>query len=310
MEREEISTKVTKAFAAFISNTSSFALPLVVIDETLQVLSPLWSPEDSGHTFQQALNQLDTVISTKTPLYLILRYKSSFVATTFVPYAANAELKMLLLDNRQILVEALEIGEITDARSWEERSGKGQSWNGDHDEHADMYKREDATTGGVHDLGHKKNKCRLCDRRMKNNIDDAAVNALRSLAEGGDCVQSVNISTEILQLNVRANNLPSADVASRLPTDKPSFTFYRHSSSDCIYFVFCSPDSAHVKERMKHTMAIPGLINIIAKDNGVNVHQKLEIHVPEEMDFEPKDERIGKFRSMYLRNRFAGTESQ
>lgn len=61
---------------------------------------------------------------------------------------------------------------------------------------------------------------------------------------------------------------------------------------------------------MKHTMAIPGLINVIAKDNGVSVDQKLEIHDPEELEFAMQDERIGKFRSMYLRNEFAGTESQ
>lgn len=61
---------------------------------------------------------------------------------------------------------------------------------------------------------------------------------------------------------------------------------------------------------MKHTMAIPGLVNIIARDNGVNVDQKIEIHDPEDLVFEEKDERIGKFRSMYLRNESVGTESR
>lgn len=60
---------------------------------------------------------------------------------------------------------------------------------------------------------------------------------------------------------------------------------------------------------MKHTMAIPGLVNIIMKDNGVHVDQKIEIHDPEDLDFAEQDERIGKFRSMYLRNNFLGTES-
>jgi twinfilin-like protein len=60
---------------------------------------------------------------------------------------------------------------------------------------------------------------------------------------------------------------------------------------------------------MKHTMAIPGLINIIAKDNGVDVDQKVEIHDPEDLEFEEKDKRIGQFRSMYLRNGVKGTES-
>lgn len=60
-----------------------------------------------------------------------------------------------------------------------------------------------------------------------------------------------------------------------------------------------------------HTMAIPGLVNVIAKNNGVNVDQKIEIHDPEDLAFEVGDARIGKFRSMYLRNKIVhGTESR
>jgi twinfilin-like protein len=166
----------------------------------LRALSFIPYPGDSQHTFQLALNQLDSVLSPKTALYLILRHEESLVAITFAPYPADATIKTLLLDNRQILVKALgeehfsssiickEIGEITDARSWDERSGNGQSW-GDDGVHVDACEREDVTGNGVHDLGHKKNQCRLCDRRMKNNIEDAALDALKRLAEGGDCVQ-------------------------------------------------------------------------------------------------------------------------
>jgi twinfilin-like protein len=60
---------------------------------------------------------------------------------------------------------------------------------------------------------------------------------------------------------------------------------------------------------MKHTMAIPGLINVHAQDQKVHVDQKIEIHDLDDLVFEAKDERIGKFRSVYLRNRFQGTES-
>lgn len=60
---------------------------------------------------------------------------------------------------------------------------------------------------------------------------------------------------------------------------------------------------------MKHTMAIPGLVNVHAEDNGVHVDQKIEIHDPVELMFETRDNRIGKFRSLYLRNASEGTES-
>lgn len=61
---------------------------------------------------------------------------------------------------------------------------------------------------------------------------------------------------------------------------------------------------------MKHTMAIPGLVNIHAEDCGVHVDQKIEIHEPEDLVFNESDEKVGKFRSMYLRGDWQGTESQ
>jgi twinfilin-like protein len=60
---------------------------------------------------------------------------------------------------------------------------------------------------------------------------------------------------------------------------------------------------------MTHTLAIPGLINVHAADQDVHVDQKLEIHDPDDLVFEGRDERVGTFRSVYLRNRFEGTES-
>jgi len=59
---------------------------------------------------------------------------------------------------------------------------------------------------------------------------------------------------------------------------------------------------------MKHTMAIPGLL-VHAEDAGILVDQKIEIHEPDELDFgAEKDERLVRFRSMYRREGFSGTE--
>nr|GFD52387.1 hypothetical protein [Tanacetum cinerariifolium] len=71
-----------------------------------------------------------------------------------------------------------------------------------------------------------------------------------------------------------------------------------------------SPDSATVQQRMKHTMAIPGLVNGHAEECGVHVDQRIEIHEPEDLVFEECDKKIGKFRSVYLRGEWRGTESQ
>lgn len=338
----DVPPNVHKAFAGFQSDTRLFALPLTCSDTTLQALPPVAYPEGIDSMTQATLNQLESVFSPRTSLYLILRRGDSLVVVTFVPYLANADRKKEVLQNRHTLVQALgpehfstsivckEIGEITDARSWDERDGKGQLPSHEHDGDTSECTKcyvDDRAKLGVKDLGYKKNKCRLCDRRMKNKIEDGALEALKSLSRGGDCIQivscaelpattrltclqSVNIQTEVLQLNFRAGNVDAAQVAARLPTDRPSFTFYRHPANSLLYFIFCSPDSATVQERMKHTMAIPGLVNIIAKDNGVNVDQKIEIHDPEDLEFAEGDDRIGKFRSMYLRNQSVGTESR
>lgn len=64
---------------------------------------------------------------------------------------------------------------------------------------------------------------------------------------------------------------------------------------------------------MTHTMALAGLVNIIARERGANVDQKIEINDPEDLDFdemEKEDDRIGVYRSMYLLNESVGTESR
>lgn len=117
------------------------------------------------------------------------------------------------------------------------------------------------------------------------------------------------METEHLVLSSALTDVTPEDVATIFPMSHPSFTFYRHKVSSILYFIFHSPDSASIQERMKHTMAIPGLINVHAEDAGVHVEQKIEIHDPSELVFEEADERVGKFRSVYLWNKYQGTES-
>jgi twinfilin-like protein len=74
-----------------------------------------------------------------------------------------------------------------------------------------------------------------------------------------------------------------------------------------MYFIFHSPDTATVQQRMKHTMAIPGLL-VHAEDVGVHVDRKTEIHEPADLVFEQEDDRAGRFRSMFNRKGFEGTE--
>ncbi|KAF1847314.1 uncharacterized protein K460DRAFT_426028 [Cucurbitaria berberidis CBS 394.84] len=268
-----------------------------------------------------ALNELDNVLNPRVPLYLLLRRNESLVVITYVPYLAKEDQRALFLAHRHELVGQLgekhfstslickEIGEITDARSWDERDGPGGGTVNEASEQADERGAQSTLEGGVKDMGYMKNKCRLCDRRMKNEISPDALQALETLDQSGATVQ-ISLTTETLTLTFAHKNIPPTALPPLLPTTKPSFTFYRHPTTRLLDFIFHSPDSATVRERMTHTMAIPGLINVHAVDQGMHVDQKIEIHEPGELVFKAEDqERVGKFRSVYLRReRFEGTE--
>lgn len=330
-----ISPAVQDAFISFISDGMLLALPLSLENNTIRAQTPI-RLKDVKASFQNYLNLLDGVLEPKTPLYVLLRRHNAVSAITFVPYRAREDHREQYLYYRKELVNLLgdhhfektfickEVGEITDARSWDER---------DQPQNGEQQAGQPYTCGLSHeenkvlkDAGYKKNICRLCDRRMKNKITDEALEALQTLQTPQKCVQIVHAprlcilvsSTNnsqslnadlVLALDLRTSSLSPELVMSHLPTTRPTFTFYHHPNT-LIYFIFHSPDSATVQQRMKHTMAIPGLVNVHAQDCGVHVAQKIEIHEPSELVFEERDERLGKFRSMYLRGEWQGTESQ
>ncbi|KAF2112518.1 hypothetical protein BDV96DRAFT_601926 [Lophiotrema nucula] len=321
MAQVDVTPAVSTAFNDFVKDDNAFTLPLSISSDILEAGNKISYPNGLTSDFKVALNLLQTHLDPKTPLYLIIRRDGKLVAITYVPHRADTELKALFLSNRQALVRSLgedhfslslickEPAEIYDYRSWEERGSKEAVCN----DCADVSCKQ---VGGVKDLGYQRNKCRLCDQRMKNKITDEARAALRHLDTGGACVQmSLDIPTLTLQLNFTSPNLPADQLASKLPKDHPTYNFYRHPTTSLIYFIYLSPDTAPVKSRMSSIMAIPGLVNIIAEsEEGVTVDRKIEIHDPEDLDLdgvvkEGRDGRIGKFRSMYLRNGFEGTES-
>jgi twinfilin-like protein len=192
-----LSPAVREAFASFLANSSLLALPLVLTEKILQPLRPVYS-KDSSASFQTSLNELLTILKPRTPLYLILRRNDSLVAITFAPYLAKDTHRAFFLDNRHSLVQQLgaehfsqslickEIGEITDARSWTERDSNTSS-------DTNACKDPACTSCTVQDIGYKRNKCRLCDRRMQNPIAPDALSALSTLSNPGALVQIVRL---------------------------------------------------------------------------------------------------------------------
>lgn len=151
------------------------------------------APDASIDSIQSALNLLRPILDTRSAAYLILRlpqYKR-LIAATFVPYLAPKDDRDYFLAHRYDLVRELgaqhfevelvckEVGEILDARSWEERDETRMS--GDEIGKEQAEESEAKEPEGVVDLGYVKTKCRLCDRRMQNGIEDTALSALREL---------------------------------------------------------------------------------------------------------------------------------
>jgi twinfilin-like protein len=201
---------VHEAFASFVADASALALPLTLANGTLQP-SPTVRPTESSTSFQAMLNDLNAVIDPRTPLYLLLRRNVRLFAITFVPYLAKESDRTALLKHRQDLVQLLgdkhfshslvckEIGEITDARSWTERDGNESpvKLTPIHVGGTNSCDDESCKTCAMKDVGYKRNRCRLCDRRMKNKIAPDALEALQLLKNPGAIVQIVSKSDHL-----------------------------------------------------------------------------------------------------------------
>lgn len=199
-----LSPGVQDAFTSFNDDKSYLALPFTIAGGEIHS-STLIRPKNTDCSFQNALNELDTVLSPRSPLYLILRRDDSLIAITFIPYLAKESERQTYLENRHELVRLIgenhislslickEIGEITDVRSWVERDEKAKldvSAAHGKDAGGDCQDLEHGENS-VQDIGYKQNKCRLCDRRMKNAISPSALAALKSLSHPGATVQIV-----------------------------------------------------------------------------------------------------------------------
>ncbi|KAF2732077.1 hypothetical protein EJ04DRAFT_554288 [Polyplosphaeria fusca] len=307
---------IVDAFNKFSVDESQFALPLKYTQGALQPQPPIPFPIGPSPDFKGGLNAIESILSTRIPLYLVLRRGGTFVVITYIPYLADTKLKDVYLSNRNNLIQSLGVTrfslafiakepvEVYDYRSWEEKDMKAAAC-----EDCESCVDGSAKYSGMKDIGYQKTKCRLCDQRMKNEVSQEASEAIQQLAEIGDCVQlTLDISTEIIELGFRDKNVSPTDLARRFPQNIPSYTFYRHPSG-LLYFVFCSPDSAPVKARMSSIMAMLGFVSITAKNMGVNIDQKLEIHDGADLEFSGEDTRVGKYRSLYGLNKSEGTET-
>jgi twinfilin-like protein len=165
-----------------------------------------------------------------------------------VPYRAKEEARNLLLQCRHKVVRQLdkgyisfsmvckEIAEITDSRSWVEREAEATpldtaSTGCDNKESCNCVEH----CGGImKDVGYRRNKCRLCDRRMKNKISSETLKALTVLQAPGTAVQIVWHPPRDVSLVRTLTHSSSSTLLPKLSSWKiPSTTYSQKTSQRC-----------------------------------------------------------------------------
>jgi twinfilin len=98
-------------------------------------------------------------------------------------------------------------------------------------------------------------------------------------------VQGIDLSNETLVLLTTLSSVSPATLASHLPTDKPSYTFYHYPSTSSVLFIYNCPSASKIKERMLFASSRSNIL-LIAKDEGVEVAKRLEASDPDDVSEE------------------------
>ena len=131
--------------------------------------------------------------------------------------------------------------------------------------------------------------------RMK--VGDEVKSALQDLGKGGEGVLvmlGIDVRSETLQL-IKSEEVRPEDVGGRMPSDRPSYSFYRHpqaAAEDPVLFIYVCPGSSKVKERMLYASSRNGVLEI-AKGEGVVVGKRIEAGDPDEVGVERLAEEVG-----------------
>lgn len=113
-------------------------------------------------------------------------------------------------------------------------------------------------------------------------------------------------------LNFSDPDVTPSDLASRIPPEKPSYTFYHYPSSSSTVFVYTCPGSSKVKERMVYASSKRSVLEV-ARLEGVEVLKRLEASGPEEVtaamlkeEVEPKGDSAGGGKQGFARPKRPG----
>lgn len=182
----EFSPQVLSVFETFLRDTTLFALIYHLADQ----LQPLHVVNKQHDDYRRNLSDLGRTLHLELPTYIIIRIKNTLVMVTFAPWRAPTAGHFI--HNRHRLLRRLgdehftftmicrDHVEVVDHRSWYERMKL-----------CEEYDSKGLKTKIIKDVGYFRTKCRMCDRRMKNDITQAATDAFSSLGDPGALLQIV-----------------------------------------------------------------------------------------------------------------------
>lgn len=111
----------------------------------------------------------------------------------------------------------------------------------------------------------------------------AAVSKDAMTGEGGYLVQfGIDLPTETLELLNSATGVSPGQVPGKIPSDRPTYSFYHYPGTETIIFMYTCPGTSKVKERMVYASSRNGVIEV-AKGEGVVVSKRLEAGDPEDI---------------------------
>ncbi|CAJ0600988.1 unnamed protein product, partial [Cylicocyclus nassatus] len=117
-------------------------------------------------------------------------------------------------------------------------------------------------------------------------LDRNAEDAVRKLAHGSLALVQLSVDTlnEAIKLEATEEKLPPSQLASRIPRDKPRYTFYRmdHTNNghpqSSTFFIYSLPASgSSIKERMLYSSCKSPFLETATKHLGVEISKKMEV---------------------------------
>ncbi|VDL66802.1 unnamed protein product, partial [Nippostrongylus brasiliensis] len=123
-------------------------------------------------------------------------------------------------------------------------------------------------------------------------LDRNAEEAIRKLAQGQLALVQLSVDTlnEAIKLEATTEELPASQLASKIPRDKPRYTFYRmkHDGDGfpkaSTFFIYSLPSSgSSIKERMLYSSCKSPFLETATKHLGIELSKKMEVDAKDDL---------------------------